>query len=431
MIEDELLVDVAAERQLLAVAIKGNTEAFDSVPSEAFTNAISISLASAIRTALSRNVPVDLPNIVRIACSQVSRYRGEEINRIAIELYSTIVAGGGHYYAERLRHLHLIREIRLKSETFKNRASYAVRNDDPLVLNQAVADMRNALDETAKHWDQQDTALPISVGDLLAVQDDPYDWLIPGLMERGDRLIVTGFEGTGKSYLVAQLALCVGAAIHPFTQEPIPPRDYRVLVLDAENSERQIRRRYRGIVAQLARVRTRNDLGPVDWRKSVRLDIRPEGFDLTDARELAWVTHAIESTAPDLVVAGPLYKMTRLNVQEEQAAQELTLTLDGLRSKYGFALICEAHAGHSNDGGGHRKVRPIGSSLFLRWPEFGFGLIPHPDSASMEHPDPVLIRHWRGSREVRDWPDALKHGDFLPWEPFDDSYYAKVRSRGV
>lgn len=430
MIEDDLLIDVAAERQLLAVAIRGDLDAFMSVPPEAFLNSIDIHIASAIRIAVARKVPVDVPTIVRIAGSQVGRGRQEEINRVVLDLYQMIVPGGGQYYAERLRHLHLIREIKIQTETFKNKATYAVQNDDNLVLGRAITDMRNAIDETEKYWDDAQTSLPVSVGELLDVADEPYDWLIPGLMERGDRLIITGFEGTGKSFLVAQLALCVGAGLHPFTQTPIPPRDYRVLVLDAENSERQIRRRYRSIVAQLDRARDRQDMGPANWRQAVRLDIRPQGFDLTDPRELSWVTQAIESTGPDLVVAGPLYKMTKLNVAEEQAAQELTLTLDALRAKYGFALICEAHAGHSGDGSGARRVRPIGSSLFLRWPEFGFGIIPHPDFPEVEHPNPVLVRNWRGSREARDWPSALKHGDFLPWEPLDESYYAMVRSKG-
>lgn len=34
--------------------------------------------------------------------------------------------------------------------------------------------------------------------DFLAEQDEAEDWLIPGLIERGDRLIVTGEEGRGK-----------------------------------------------------------------------------------------------------------------------------------------------------------------------------------------------------------------------------------------
>lgn len=231
---------------------------------------------------------------------------------------------------------------------------------------------------------------------------------------------------THNSYLLAQLALTVAAGLHPFTTDPLPAGQYRTLVLDAENSRNQIRRRYRRIVAQIDTLRSINDLGPVNWKECARLVIRPEGFDLTDPSEMARIVYAIESTSPDLVVAGPLYKMSRLNIQEEQAAQELTLTLDALRAKYGFTLICEAHAGHTNDGGGMRKVRPIGSSLFLRWPEFGFGIVPHPDDTS-EHPETVLVKHWRGSREERDWPDVLKHGDMLPWEVADSGYYDRVR----
>ena len=30
-------------------------------------------------------------------------------------------------------------------------------------------------------------------------EDDIYDWIVPGLLERGDRLVLTGTEGAGKA----------------------------------------------------------------------------------------------------------------------------------------------------------------------------------------------------------------------------------------
>ena len=60
--------------------------------------------------------------------------------------------------------------------------------------------------------------------EFLAIVDPPSDWVIPGLLERGDRLIWTGFEGLGKSVVVRQLAVCAAAGVHPFTREPDRPR---------------------------------------------------------------------------------------------------------------------------------------------------------------------------------------------------------------
>jgi replicative DNA helicase len=39
----------------------------------------------------------------------------------------------------------------------------------------------------------------VSLGELMSKPDDPYDWVIPGLLERMDRLVITGEEGLGKA----------------------------------------------------------------------------------------------------------------------------------------------------------------------------------------------------------------------------------------
>ena len=68
-------------------------------------------------------------------------------------------------------------------------------------------------------------------------QEDNEDWIIPGILERQERVIFTGGEGAGKTTLVRQMAILSAAGINPFTFEDMPP--VRVLVIDAENSEKQ------------------------------------------------------------------------------------------------------------------------------------------------------------------------------------------------
>ena len=65
-------------------------------------------------------------------------------------------------------------------------------------------------------------------------------------------------------------------------------------------------------------------------------------------------------------------------------------------------------------GDGERNVRPIGASLWLRWPEFGYGLRP----ASGFDPAERLVDFvgWRGDRDVRNWPKQLRAGSLWPWE---------------
>jgi replicative DNA helicase len=110
------------------------------------------------------------------------------------------------------------------------------------------------------------------------------------------------------------------------------------------------------------------------------------------------------------------------DANEEKAARTVVAALDDARVKADCALITEAHAGHAPSGGFTRNLRPIGSSLLMRWPEFGYGISPHPD---VERDDSgqcrwVEVRPWRGPREERDWPRELVWGTHemdWPWIP--------------
>lgn len=413
------LCDYAAERQLLAIALHGRTEELLSLPIGAIDHWQHAAIAATFRNLAVRGIPTDAAIVMRdVIANAGGADRAQALGRVVAELSTRFVPGeSASYYAERLAALHTAREVARRSAQFARLVAYAAENDDDQVMSGAVRDMRDAITEAEVAFRPVAADPPMSLADLLDEQEEAYDWLVPGLLERMDRLILTGFEGTGKSYLLAQFALTIAAGLHPFTGQPMGEGDTgRTLVFDCENSKRQMRRRYRRIADQVQALRSKHGLDPVNWGEIVRIVSRPEGVSLTEPRELARIEQSIALTAPDLVIAGPLYKMSKLNIQEEQAAQELTMTLDALRVRHRFTLICEAHAGHANDGGGNRRVRPIGSSLFLRWPEFGFGIAPHKDSAAEEHPSKVEIKHWRGSRDERAWPHVLEHGNDLPWQ---------------
>lgn len=284
-----------------------------------------------------------------------------------------------------------------------------------------VTDHLNAgrdLTELVRIWPEQPKA-PVLAPDLwefIAVADEPYDWLIPDLIERGDRLILTGAEGLGKSFLARQFAITIAAGLHPFrTWEETEPR--RVLVVDCENTVRQNRRQYRALAAVSVKKGRRVPEG------GLRLIHRPEGIDLTKGPDAEWLMERVTAHRPDLLVIGPLYRMHNQNMNEEQPARRVVQVLDALRTAGdGCALITEAHAGHGQDPTGKRNVRPLGSSLFLRWPEFGLGLraaenTRHADGGN--RPSDVELMPWRGARDTRDWPGFLEYGDpgDWPWKP--------------
>ena len=79
--------------------------------------------------------------------------------------------------------------------------------------------------EAARDAGQGDDVTTPTIAEFLDVsaEDDSYDWVVPGLLERGDRFVLTGTEGAGKSTLFRQLAVTIAAGIHPFSGDPIEP----------------------------------------------------------------------------------------------------------------------------------------------------------------------------------------------------------------
>ncbi|MDX3641432.1 AAA family ATPase [Streptomyces sp. MB09-02B] len=227
---------------------------------------------------------------------------------------------------------------------------------------------------------------------LAEVPEEP-DWLVPGLLERQDRLILTGPEGKGKSTLLRQIAVQLTSGLHPFGGDTLAA-PLRVLLVDLENSPRQVHRKIRPLhVAAGDR-----------YGGGLVVAVRGEGLDLTD-----WGGQILEAEVaaarPDVLIIGPLYKMEPDGDDHKDSAKIAQRWLDKIRTRYGCAIILEAHTPHASNGGA-RPTRPYGSSLWLRWPEFGVHLA-----------DNGMLSHWRGQRDERSWPPMLQRGGQWPWTP--------------
>lgn len=268
---------------------------------------------------------------------------------------------------------------------------------DHLNAGHALADMPTTWPSAPEKVD-----LAPDLWEFLDTPDDEYDWLVPGLLERGDRLILTGFEGLGKSMLGRQMAVTIAAGIHPFRHGArIEPK--KVLLIDCENSERQSRRRFRPLANASNRFERRVPAG------GMRLIHRPSGLDLTRDEDAEWLMERVTAHQPDVLFIGPLYRLHNANMNEELPTRRVLTVLDKARTAVNCALIIEAHAGHG-EYGKNRSVRPTGSSLLMRWPEFGYGIAPSDDTGRK-----VDFKQWRGPRDERDWPERLMWGDPNGW----------------
>lgn len=413
--------DVNAEQALLGVAMYEREDAlaaFLTVPLEAYWSERHRVIASLMREMAARQRPID-PQTVGSALEDAG-----DLHKIGglgyiHTLFSALAAPrNASYYAERINELY---GRRLLSETCQRELqrldadwSSGLTTD----VQAAATRLTHGMDE-AKKWAigtvQQE---PMNLEELLERQET-HDWLVPGLLERGDRTVFTGDEGLGKSELVGQIAITLAAGMHPFTSGELDPEQegMRVLVVDCENSESQLRRRYRRIVGIVNALRERRNLPEVPWKKHLMVDFRTEGMDLLSSHDAAYLESLVSRAAPDLLVIGPLYKLHAADINDEHAARELVYVLDQIRVRHRCALITEAHAGHGKDGQGGRMMRPRGSSLFVGWPEFGFGL-----RGKRDDPEAADVVGWRGQREERDWPLSLHRGTglSLPWVPGEE-----------
>lgn len=203
-------------------------------------------------------------------------------------------------------------------------------------------------------------------------------------------LVTDAFAPTHNSTLLRQWTSMVAHGVHPFQSNvAIPPQT--TLLVDLENPERVIRAGLRAMKAQ---------------PPNMHILARPGGIDLRSRRDRSLLHRVCERIQPRLITIGPLYKMHRPGKGEndEDAAIAVQGILDELRIRFGCALLIEHHAPKGSDV--FRKLVPFGSSAWLRWPEFGWQLIPYDEVQDMpsERGTSLQLGAFRGDRVAIDKP---------------------------
>lgn len=270
-----------------------------------------------------------------------------------------------------------------------------------------IAEAQRNIERIEEHSTGSPTPDP-TADEFIAATPTEYDWLIPDFLERRDRMLVTAGEGAGKSVLIAQIGVMAAAGIHPWTLQPCEPCN--VAIIDLENGRRLLARR----LAWLKRNAPNMEPG------RLRIHADPRGINLTSRADRRWLMDRCIANETDLLVIGPAYRMTagvatRGDIGGEDQVREVTKALDDIRNRCDVTLLLETHAPHSRDGM-TRDLRPFGSSVWLRWPEFGVGI--RKDGPSDDPTNEYVLQHWRGPRDERTWPKNLvRGGRTWPWMP--------------
>lgn len=314
---------------------------------------------------------------------------------------STPVAGNVGFYARQVLDASVIRRY---GEAASSIAAAIAAGHDVETVSQKAQNALQSVQQARVGAGMQAKAYTALMGE----REAEHDWVVPDFLERSDRFVITGHEGLGKSMMLRQAAVMTAAGLSFVTARPIPPK--RVLVIDVENSERMWRRTSRRIW-ESAKTKGHD----VEDRLWVACHGR---LDLTRGDHLSSMHRLIDQHQPDMMVIGPLYKLTSKAITSDDDAAPIITALDSIRDK-GITMMLETHMGHSQGANGDRNVRPRGSAALLGWPEFGVGLAPAKNDPGEGGKGAVVdMIHWRGQRDERDWPDQWIRGATWPWEKF-------------
>jgi hypothetical protein len=150
--------------------------------------------------------------------------------------------------------------------------------------------------------------------------------LLGPLLIRGERLVIGGHTGHGKTtFAFRMLAAAIGGReFLGFTGAG----SLRALIIDAEQSERSIKRKLLDA-----------DLG----RSDVEVLPIQAGLSLNDPADAGALDEVFAAGAYDIVLIDPLYKLHTGEANDERAMTDLMRQLDAWRQIHGFALVLPAH----------------------------------------------------------------------------------------
>ena len=275
-------------------------------------------------------------------------------------------------------------------------------NSNDSVAEEVVMDVQAELQALPQPATTNDDTWTLE--DLMSINIELEKFTLPSMLRRNERLVLTGSEGGGKSVFVYQLLTGAAFGVDTFTMEQVEPQ--RVLFLDVENNEMQARSNLDKIVPTLREIAPK---ALPEWRSMKRRVV-----DLLSSKDRADVIRRVIHYKPDILYMGTAYKLTDVSDDTHRSVRAIQSVVDRIRQEIDSTVIVEHHAGHGhmND---RNNMRPEGSSYWLRWPDFGYGMQPLPTANGQRL---MRLGAWRGDRATdRHFPVAVKQSSVLPWQP--------------
>lgn len=351
-------------------------------------------------------------------------FRREDFN--ALLDYGPVPSSFGLYLDQLVRGLY-----RRRVFEFGQRAQALASSDD---VEMIAAKLREEMGAVTERIRPEGGTSTVDGDELWTYQEPEHRTLLPGLLVRQGRVMITGFEGTGKSILLRQVAIAGALGLHPFHPrgkvEPI-----RTLYVDLESPPDMVRERLHAMLNTLRRRQYVPE--PPSFEGRMKVALRPEGLDVVGrGADRQFLSSLLADHKPDLLCVGPVYKLAAGGGDlDEATVGEVLRYLDHLRSVYDVSIMVEAHSPHgasdTTDFNSRRVLRPSGSSAWMRYPEVGRGLRREPKLSTQLSRGIFSLEAWRGDRSpTMNFPEYVAkgdHGEVWFYDCTDDVHAARER----
>lgn len=323
--------------------------------------------------------------------------------------------GSGEWYARNVAEYAAKERMMIAAAQFRN-AIPAQAGDDLWVIRDRMIDILNGITPPGGGVEVDDY---YDLDYFLSLEEEDVPFVFPGMLRKGERWLMVGKEGGGKSALTYQML--TAAAYGVDSLHPDYPRyePQSVVFVDVENSPHQIAYNVKNVA------RTLQEMAPgvtPRWKNLKRRII-----DLTDPSSASAVIRSVVKHSPDVLYMGTAYKLA-FNPDYRVMARAIMSTIDRIRAEVECAVIVEHHAGHG-DKNDRNGWRPDGSSEWTRWADFARGM-----DVRMTPKGTRVMKLLESSRmdrsTGREWPVGLRQGQLFPWvamyeqQEFDHYYGA-------
>lgn len=301
-------------------------------------------------------------------------------------------------YAETIAKASQLRELLLGITTVASSIN-AAEIDDP---DEAIGQLSNVV-ANHRQLSAGEGIEVVPMAEFLqrtAEEPERHEWLLPNFIRRRWRIVIAGEEGIGKMVLLRQIGHCLAAGIHPF-RPGTTTKPCRVLFVDVENPADTI-------ADQTKLISNQHDLVAMSEGR-LFIHSNEAGMNLAQPGDRRRFERIVAQAQPDVLVAGPLYKLSRRQTgghsDWDADAMDLINFFDDIRTRYNCALLLEHHLVKSGQNAHFRSTDQGGSAMFRRWPEMSFSMIEDPESGN---PNTVKLHRYRRARNVETWPDRIE-----------------------